>query len=260
MTSAAPKPTAEPPAAAAETRGPGRPPSRGRLRYTGNTWRADKLVADMERAGVRPQVLADTLGVSSQAVSNWRREGTIASEYFPKLARLLGGTTDEYCAREEAEGADAAHISNRYRFVPIRPLMHAAAPWGAAARAAVEGARRMLSSARTDLTGRAFAVEVPEGVIGPTGSAGGGCAVVDPGRVPVSGDVVLVNSKKFGPRLRRYVETDGRALAMPLAHGSPDGFGGEIGSAEFQLLGLCCEWHPSPVIVSPGPRELSPRG
>lgn len=252
-------------------------------RYPGTRWRAEKLRADMEAAGVRPQMLADALGVSSQVVSNWRRDGAIAAKHLPALAEMLGRPVEEYLAAPEAPPVpgivrEAGRTRTYYvrvpvelndprrvrlagrRFVQIRPFMHAATPGGAAARAALEGARTMLVSVRTDLSGKAFAVEIPEGMVGPTGAATGGCVVVDPEIPARHGDVLLTFSERSGPRLRKLFEAGEMRFTAPIGPALSDsGVSTQrTEPGEFTHLGVCCEWHPTPVVLSASRPETSP--
>ena len=71
-----------------------------------------KRIAMLRRQkGLKQEDLANTLGVSSQAVSKWENDQTCPDiSLLPKLAELLGVTVDELLSGEKKELAQTAKV------------------------------------------------------------------------------------------------------------------------------------------------------
>ena len=71
-----------------------------------------KRIAMLRRQkGLKQEDLANTLGISSQAVSKWENDQTCPDiSLLPKLAELLGVTVDELLSGEKQELAQTAKV------------------------------------------------------------------------------------------------------------------------------------------------------
>ena len=71
-----------------------------------------KRIAMLRRQkGLKQEDLANTLGISSQAVSKWENDQTCPDiSLLPKLAELLGVTVDELLSGEKKELAQTAKV------------------------------------------------------------------------------------------------------------------------------------------------------
>jgi transcriptional regulator with XRE-family HTH domain len=252
MTSTKPTPGGPPPR-------PDSPDSRRRT-----YWRAELLRADMEAAGVKPSELAEVLGVKPQVVSNWRRIGAVPSKHLEAIALLLDRPVRRYLAPDADADADADPDSNTdpgaadapsaprapgvlgVRVLPVRSYLLADKPAAGAARQSIEGRRRWITAASQAISGRAFGVELPEGTISLAGAMGGGVAVVDPGRDPKPGGLVLVWIDQHGPAVRRYGLAEGRAFTSPL--GAVEGARPLDAEKGVRMLGPVLEFHPAPTV------------
>ena len=82
---------------------------------------AEKLIRLRKREGWSQEALAESLGVSRQAVSRWERDETMPdSDKIVALADLFGVTTD-YLLRRTAAGRPSGHSPTK---VPAAPAQN----------------------------------------------------------------------------------------------------------------------------------------
>ncbi len=77
---------------------------------------AYSLISLMEETGTKGKDLADAIGVSKQAVSNWRNgKSSIDIDNVPRICEYFGITADEFFSRADAAGDDERELLRIFR-------------------------------------------------------------------------------------------------------------------------------------------------
>lgn len=71
-----------------------------------------RLAALMDRAKVKDQAVATACGVTTQAVSKWRRTGVIARKHIPALVGFLMCSSDELLGIKPIARSPATHVAH----------------------------------------------------------------------------------------------------------------------------------------------------
>ena len=77
---------------------------------------AYSLITLMEETGTKGSDLASAIGVSKQAVSNWRNgKSSIDIDNVPKICEFFGITADEFFARADSAGNEERELLRIFR-------------------------------------------------------------------------------------------------------------------------------------------------
>lgn len=161
----------------------------------------------IERTGLTYKKYADTLGVSTQALTNWKRRG-IPADKLERVADIMGIPVAILVSQENDE--TAAELAPRVRMIPVLDYVHAG-QWNQIS----EGAYTEMLPA-IDLDGEnVFYLRVEGDSMRPEFREGDVIAI-DPDRNPNPGDYVVAQNGDCETTFKKYREVgfapDGRKV------------------------------------------------